>query len=321
MISIRYWKFFDQTEGPGAYGLAPGRCGSSGGSCSGSGGFRSAGAGGWASTLAATGRGTASGSWSVSVMAHHPLLTCAAPAAGMYRRAPLPPASGSSKIGGGRRMVADEVMDVSVRVLGLDPGRTTGWFLARGYEPVSWGSDRDPARALANIGPVDVVVFEDALDLDRVAPLRPMFPVPWVGITPEQLQRRLFNRVLGRHQAQGPLARREVVRRGFGCTVADPHALDAAMAALWYVAGAAAATGAPDLGSLAVWDVFVIDAGDGEETYQVVPPNTADPAAGLVSWSSPLVQAIKNARPGDRVTVPAPGGEWECRLVRLEPRA
>lgn len=209
---------------------------------------------------------------------------------------------------------------MSVRVLGLDPGWTTGWFLARGYEPVTWGSGRDPAGALRGVGQVDVVVYEDAMDLDKVAPLRALFPVPWVGITPEQLQRRLFNRALGRHQQQGPLARREVVRRGFGCTVADPHALDAAMAALWYVAGVAAAGAAPDLGCLAVWDVFVIDAGDGEESYQVVPPNTADPAAGLVSWDSPLVQALKGARPGRQVSVPAPGGSWECVLVRVAAR-
>ncbi len=206
---------------------------------------------------------------------------------------------------------------MSVRVLGLDPGWTTGWFLASGYTAVTWGSGRDPATALAGIEPVDVVVFEDAMDLEKVAPLRPLFPVPWVGITPQQLQRRLFNRVLGRHQSQGPLARRELIRRGFGCTVTDPHALDAAMVALWYVAGVAAAK-APDLGRLAVWDVLVIDAGDGEETYQVVPPNTADPTAGLISWDSPLVWALKNARPGDRVTVPAPGGDWECILVRVD---
>lgn len=228
--------------------------------------------------------------------------------------------AGGSEMGARRRIPARGVTHVSVTVLGLDPGGTTGWFLARGYEPLTWGSARDPLAALQGVAAVDVVVYEDALDLRRVDSLRARFPVPWVGITPEQLQRRLFRRVLGRHRQQGPLARREVVRRGFGCTVTDPHALDAALLALWYVAGVAAAGGAPPLGNLAVWDVLVIDAGDGEEAYQIVPPNTADPAAGLVSWDSPLVQALKGARPGDRVTIPAPGGAWDCRLVRVEPR-
>ena len=211
---------------------------------------------------------------------------------------------------------------MSVRVLGLDPGKTTGWFLTKGYDPVGCGSERDAMKILECVSHVDVVVVEDAMDMDQVEPLRRILDVPWVGVTPEQLQRRLFSRVLGRKLVNGPAARREVVKRAFGTPPADVHALDAACLALWWLAGSDMETqaGAPGLGNLRVWDMFTIQDEFGEETYQVVPPNTADPSAGMVSWASPLVLAVKDAQPGRRVTVQAPGGAWECTLVRIEPR-
>lgn len=209
---------------------------------------------------------------------------------------------------------------MAVRVLGLDPGKTTGWYLSRGYEPERWGAERDVYLIAQAVGQVDVVVYEDALDLDQVEPLRRLLPVPWVGVTPEQLQRRLFTRVLGRKQVQGPLARREVVRRAFGAVPPDVHALDAACLALWWLAGSDAANATPELGNMRLWDEFTIADEFGEESYQVVPPNTADPGSGMVSWQSPLVQAVKDAQPGQRVTVRAPGGDWECTLVRIAPR-
>lgn len=209
---------------------------------------------------------------------------------------------------------------MTVRVLGLDPGKTTGYFLCAGYEPAAWGSERDAMKILEAVHHVDVVVVEDALDMDQVAPLRRILDVPWVCVTPEQLQRRLFSRTLSRKLSNGPLARQEVVRRAFGSIPPDVHALDAACLALWWLAGSSMAAGAPDLGPLKVWDAFTIADEFGEETYQIVPPNTADPAQGLVSWASPLVQAVVKAAPGATVTVDAPGGAWECRLVRFEPR-
>jgi hypothetical protein len=211
---------------------------------------------------------------------------------------------------------------MSVKVLGLDPGKTTGWFLSAGYEPLGCGSERDAMKILESVHHVDVVVVEDAMDMDQVEPLRRILDVPWVGVTPENLQRRLFSRVLGRKLVNGPVARREVVRRAFGQTPTDVHALDAACLVLWWLAGSDIETraGAPDLGTLRVWDLFTIRDDYGEETYQVVPPNTADPSAGLVSWASPLVAAVKGAEPGQQVTVQAPGGDWVCTLVRTEPR-
>ncbi len=217
------------------------------------------------------------------------------------------------------RETLHEVIALTVRVLGLDPGKTTGYFVSKGYEPVMWGSERDAMRIAEAVGEVDVVVFEDALDLDQVEPLRRIYTVPWVGVTPEQLQRRLLGRVLGRKHWNGPIARREAVRRAFGSTVADPHALDAACLVIWWLTGSEmVVAGAPDLGNLKVWDRFTIRDEFGEETYQVVPPNTADPDAGMVSWASPLVQAVMRAKPGEQVTVQAPGGAWQCTFVGVE---
>ena len=211
---------------------------------------------------------------------------------------------------------------MSVRILALDPGKTTGYFVSRGYEIELWGSERDARKIADAVGQVDVVVVEDALDMDQVEPLRHIYRVPWVGVTPEQLQRRLFSRVLSRKLVNGPLARREVVRRAFGREPGDVHALDAACLALWWLAGSEMAlhAGAPELGNLRVWDSFTIADAFGEETYQIVPPNTADPAAGMISWASPLVEAVKQAAPGQEVMVQAPGGAWACKLLRIEPR-
>jgi hypothetical protein len=207
---------------------------------------------------------------------------------------------------------------MTVRILGIDPGKTTGYFLARGYEPVKWGSERDASRIFTAAGPVDVIVYEDALDLDQIEPLRRLYDVPWVGVRPEELQRRLFSRTLSRKLNHGPLARREVTRRAFGSPPADVHALDAACLVLWWLLGSETQIGAPELGNLKVWGRFTIADEYGESTYQVVPPNTADPEQGMISWASPLVQAVKDAKAGQEVLVQAPGGDWVCTLVGLE---
>lgn len=45
-----------------------------------------------------------------------------------------------------------------------------------------------------------------------------------------------------------------------------------------------------------------------EEQYQVVGKTDADPAAGKVSFDSPLGSALKSAKVGDEITVKAPAG-------------
>lgn len=206
---------------------------------------------------------------------------------------------------------------MAVKLLALDPGKSTGYFYTEGYEPIAWGSERDARRILERVGNVDVVVFEDALDLDEVEPLRSVFTVPWVGVRPEQLQRNVLGRVLGRKLSNGPLARQEAVKRVFGRPIQDVHALDSALLAIWWLTSSQMAAGAPDLGALKVWGSFTIADEFGEETYQIVPPNTADPSSGMVSWASPLVQAVIGKQVGEQVVVKSPGGDWTCRLVQI----
>jgi len=63
---------------------------------------------------------------------------------------------------------------------------------------------------------------------------------------------------------------------------------------------------------------IVVTSGDREETYQLVGPAEADPAAGRISDRSPLGAAVMGARAGDEIVVRAPGGEtrYTVREVR-----
>lgn len=52
-----------------------------------------------------------------------------------------------------------------------------------------------------------------------------------------------------------------------------------------------------------------------EETYTLVEPVASDPRRGWISTESPVGQSLLGRRPGERVTVAAPGGQ--SRLVVL----
>jgi transcription elongation factor GreA len=60
----------------------------------------------------------------------------------------------------------------------------------------------------------------------------------------------------------------------------------------------------------------VEDTGD-ELVYQLVMPEDADAAKGLISTSSPLGRAFLNKEPGDVVKVVTPGGKREFEIVKL----
>jgi transcription elongation factor GreB len=55
-----------------------------------------------------------------------------------------------------------------------------------------------------------------------------------------------------------------------------------------------------------------------EECYQVVGVDEADPAAGRISWISPLARALMNHRAGDTVYFRAPGGDDELSVLSVE---
>ena len=66
-----------------------------------------------------------------------------------------------------------------------------------------------------------------------------------------------------------------------------------------------------------VGDTVVIqeDKGDPEE-YVIVGAAEADPRSGKISNESPLGKALLNHRPGDVVTVDAPGGSFKVKVLK-----
>ena len=59
-----------------------------------------------------------------------------------------------------------------------------------------------------------------------------------------------------------------------------------------------------------------IDTGE-EVTYQLVGPDESDIDKGLISITSPLGKAILGKKPGDEVTLQAPGGKRTYELVEI----
>ncbi|PWT82484.1 MAG: transcription elongation factor GreA [Blastocatellia bacterium] len=51
--------------------------------------------------------------------------------------------------------------------------------------------------------------------------------------------------------------------------------------------------------------------------FQLVMPEDADAAKGLISTTSPIGRAFLNKEPGDTVTVATPGGSREFEIVKL----
>ena len=66
-----------------------------------------------------------------------------------------------------------------------------------------------------------------------------------------------------------------------------------------------------------VGDTVVIEDEDGTtEEYTIVGAAEADPRAGKISNESPLGKAMLNHRPGDVVTVDAPGGAFKVTVLK-----
>lgn len=66
--------------------------------------------------------------------------------------------------------------------------------------------------------------------------------------------------------------------------------------------------------------VAVCDEGGSEVIYRIVGIDEADPAAGHISWISPLARALLKARVGDVIRFESPGGmrELEISEIRYE---
>lgn len=66
-----------------------------------------------------------------------------------------------------------------------------------------------------------------------------------------------------------------------------------------------------------VGDTVIIQEDDGKpEEFIIVGAAEADPRAGKISNESPLGKALLNHRPGDVVTVDAPGGSFKVKVVK-----
>jgi transcription elongation factor GreA len=64
--------------------------------------------------------------------------------------------------------------------------------------------------------------------------------------------------------------------------------------------------------------VTVLEEGyDDQETYHIVGPLEADPTKGKISYESPLGEALMGRVVGNKVTVQAPAGKIEFRIVEI----
>ena len=52
--------------------------------------------------------------------------------------------------------------------------------------------------------------------------------------------------------------------------------------------------------------------------FRLVLPADGDPERGWIGADSPLGAALLERRAGDRITVQAPGGPWEARVIDVE---
>jgi transcription elongation factor GreA len=64
--------------------------------------------------------------------------------------------------------------------------------------------------------------------------------------------------------------------------------------------------------------VHVVEDGGEKRVYQLVMPEDADAAKGLISTTSPIGRAFLNKEPGDTVKVTTPGGTREFEIVKLQ---
>ena len=59
------------------------------------------------------------------------------------------------------------------------------------------------------------------------------------------------------------------------------------------------------------------DASGGDRTVTIVGVDEVDPAAGRVSWISPVAKALLKARAGDKVTVKTPAGPEQLEILEV----
>jgi transcription elongation factor GreB len=63
--------------------------------------------------------------------------------------------------------------------------------------------------------------------------------------------------------------------------------------------------------------VTVADEDGNEKSYRIVGVDESDPAAGKISWISPIAKALISARVGDVVTLELPDGNAELEILEI----
>lgn len=71
-------------------------------------------------------------------------------------------------------------------------------------------------------------------------------------------------------------------------------------------------------GKIGIGSTIVVEVKEKEKTYQIVGSSEADPAGGRISNESPLGSAFLGRKKGDVVSVQAPTGEIEYRIVDVK---
>jgi transcription elongation factor GreA len=64
--------------------------------------------------------------------------------------------------------------------------------------------------------------------------------------------------------------------------------------------------------------VTITEGNGSPETYRIVGSAEADPTKGLISNASPLGRALMGCKPGDKVTINAPDGTLEFKVVGVQ---
>ncbi len=64
--------------------------------------------------------------------------------------------------------------------------------------------------------------------------------------------------------------------------------------------------------------VTIVEADAPPETYRIVGSAEADPTKGLISNASPLGRALMGRKIGDRVTIEAPDGALEFKVIAIQ---
>lgn len=72
-----------------------------------------------------------------------------------------------------------------------------------------------------------------------------------------------------------------------------------------------------DTTEVSVGNTVTLDCAGQEKVYRIVGSNEADPLNGKISNESPMGQALLRRKKGDQVMIPAPGGQKECKIMKI----